>query len=163
MEKRNKIALENLIKELEALSTKEDLDTLGNNIVEPHQVSSILESFKMCLGDAEFEVLKKEIVVAATPEEEESLPNEKAKTKKGASKDAEGAEGEGEGEGEGEEVVVKEADTKAVELESNIDLKKFLEVVKDKMDLLVTEQETMLALKTLTQFKKDTISLVELR
>ena len=157
MEKRNKIALENLIKELEVLNTKQDLDTLGNNIVEPHQVRSILESFKMCLGDAEFEVLKKEIVVAATPEEEESLQTGKEKTKKETSKDAEGAEAED------EEVVVKEEEPKDVELEANIDLKKFLDVVKDRMDLLVTEHETILALRTLTQFKKDTISLVELR
>ena len=159
MEKRNKIALKNLIKELENLSSKEDLDNLGNNIVEPHQVKTILESFKICLSDQDFEELKREVIEAAEPEEEPEVPEKKG------GKDFLKMEDEEEGnENEQEEEKVKEAVNEGPkELENNIDLKKFLEVVKEKMDLLVTEHETKLALRTLTQFKKDSISLVELR
>ena len=192
MEKRNKVALSNLIHELEELSKRSQLDNLGDQIIESHQIKQALDTLKPNISDNELKDLKARFRDAGDQLElklKSSQANiefndlstniQETTTEQDHSKDKDNIDFSR----KDELILEKPTTPMSSDTQSSsktprrkrskknrhedqfksVDLLSYLEILQDSMTNLVTENEVMLALKTLVKFKSDSISVSELR
>ena len=196
MEKRNKLALLSLMKELEALTDRRQLDCLGDDFIEPHQIKSSLEILKNTMSEHKFRELKEKFRDAGLArkkqiegenmsiseqnilEKSNSLENSKFQ-KDDSSKILKNRENSLEANTDNviDPEIYKIDIPKTVknskknklkykkiedEFES-VGIKEFLGIIEEIMKNLVSEEETLLAFRTLTKFKEESISVTEMR
>ena len=172
MEKRNQVALTSLISELDNLSKRNQLDDLGDEVIESSHIKRALDILKPNISDNAFRALKEdfrragdEAARAAADDSVGSSPPSPKQSQLDVEEAVENLLEKSIPDLEPTEPKRRRRGKrqKTEEHYKSIDVKTYLEIIEEAVANVVTEDEVMLALKTLTEFKQDAISVSEMR